>query len=1114
MKKNLDYYGLFKPNSNWHKFILTMKITAFLLFSCVVNIFAAPTYSQSTKISLNLKDATIEDVLSKIEDISEFYFLYNNKLIDVTRKVNIEADKEPIKDILNDIFNKDTKVIIYDRQIILTPSDLISRSEAMQQLKITGIITDKSGNTLTGVNIQVEGTIVGSISDINGKYSIEVKNANNVLVFSFIGYTSQKVTVGNNTVINVSLVENVSTLDEVVIVGYGTQKKIDITGSVSNISSEALASKNVTTGSLALVGEMSGVDVRQLSGNPTENATQITIRGLGTFSSAGNNPLVLVDGIESSIDNVDPNDIKSVSVLKDAASASIYGSKAANGVILVETKKGISGAIKFSYYSYFGKQTATEYPKMVPSWEYAQAYNEALVNGGQPKLYTDEDIQKYKSGTDPAYANFDHQKYLWTSGSGLQSKQGISMSGGTPGTQYLFSVGYLNQDGIVMKNYTKRFDMRLNLNTKLTDNVKLNVNLSGNTSIGNDPSAWNDKGMDEITRWSLEHKNYQPGPLGNGYYGNPDTHYSLEADLNSPSFVGKKNSYLFSDAELVWDIFKGFKISGKVGYTYGDAQNKWFRAAYPITPIYSVTPNFLSVGGSNSTALTLQSLIEYNKSIGDHNIHILGGFSQQDYYDSYSNAYRDNFPNNELYEIDAGSVTDATNGGGASENKLKSFFGRGNYSYLDKYLLEANIRYDGSSRFPEKNRYGLFPSFSVGWRVSKEKFFQDAVPWINDLKIRGSWGELGNQSIGNYPYQSLISLGQNYPFGNSLTAGAAVTTLPNTDITWERTKMTDAGLDVSVLDSKIALTVDYFVKTTSDILYSVSASSILGANPSMENAGTVQNKGWDFNLSHKNTFGDFSYSVSANFSLVNNKVLSLANVNQDIAEGLFVGYPIGSRYGFVADGLFVNQADVASYATQPFTSQPGDVRYKDISGPNGVPDGKVDYTYDRTVIGSPIPTSTYGLSLTAKYKGFDLALLLQGEGGRKDMIMSWHFTGLPDGGNIEQWQYNERWTSANPDRNAGFPGMTFNWYPSFEPSTYWIKNATFLRLKNIQIGYTIPSKFTKKVYLDNVRIYVSGENLFTISHFYPSWDPEMHINDWYGWYPMTRLLLAGINVNF
>jgi TonB-linked SusC/RagA family outer membrane protein len=986
-----------------------------------------------------------------------------------------------------------------------------------QQTKVTGTITDAAGAPMPGVNIQVEGTAIGSISDVNGKYSIQVQNANSVLSFSFIGYVPQKVTVGNRSVIDIVLTEEMTALNEVIVVGYGTQKKANITGSVAAVNTAELEKRSVIKGSLALVGAVSGVALRQLSGNPGNNAAEIRIRGLGTFSSAGSNPLILVDGIESSIDNVNPNDIKSVSVLKDAASASIYGSRAANGVILVETKKGVAGAPKFSYFSYVGKSKPTMIPEMVNSWEYAELYNEALANMGQQPRYTADDIAKFKSGTDPNYPNFNHMDYLWSTGKGIESKHGLTMSGGTQATQYMFSVGYYDQGGLVQENFGKRYDLRMSLNTKLKDNVKLDASLAGNIYNGEEPSSLYGGGLGSIVRGALRLTNRIPGFTSDGYYGRNETLHP-EADLASKSFVGNGSTYIYSNTELTWDITKSFKVRGQLGYTYSTSESKTFIATFQITPTYGITRNSLNQSWGIGDALTMQAIGEWNKTFGGHVLHAMAGISQQRFKSKSLGAYRDDFPNNELYEISVGSTTRATNSGSASANSLRSYFGRINYSLNDKYLFEGNIRYDGSSRFPEDRRYGVFPSVSAGWRISKESFFRDNISFIDDLKLRGSWGELGNQSVGNYPYQDLLSLGQNYPWGAAVQAGAAVTTLANKNISWETTRMTDAGIDLSVLKSRLNFTADYYVKTTFDILYNISASTVLGASPSAENAGTVENRGWDFDLSYRSSTGDFSYGASANISFVQNEVKKLANVKFDIAKGLFVGEPIGSTYGFVTDGVFVNDAEAAAAPTQPFLAyaNSGGIHYLDISGPNGVPDGVVNAAYDRRVIGMPRPTSYYGLTLDAAWKGLDFSVLFQGEGGRKANVTLEHFYAFDNDGNIQRWQMEERYYSGNPNKYAGYPELyiTSTDFYSQNPSDYWLRNATFIRLKNMTLGYRLPARWVQKISLNSVRFYASGENLFTLTKFYKGWDPEMSVGGSSRWYPLTKLYVLGVNVEF
>lgn len=983
--------------------------------------------------------------------------------------------------------------------------------------RITGTVIDEAGETLIGVSVMVKGTTMGIVTGDDGTYVLTNVPENATLVFSFVGMSSQEILVGNQTIINVTMKEEAIGLQEVVAVGYGTRKKVNLTGSVASVTSKDLEKRNVTHSSLLLQGKMSGISVRQGSGDPTGNNASLLIRGQNTFSGAGNSPLVLVDGIESSIDAVNPSDIESVSILKDAASAAIYGSKAANGVILVQTKRGVAGRPVISYNAYLGKGTPTMLPEMVNSWEYATALNEASVNTGGNPLYSEEQIQKFKSGSDPInYPNFDHMGYLFKSGSGIENKHDLSIRGGTPGAQYLVSAGYLNQQGAIKKNSKDQFNLRLNLDTKLRDNLTLSAKLSG-LATNNERPAAADGTLGGIVRGAMRNANTILGVYPDGYYGRNESIHP-EADLESKNFV-KTNGYSFyGNAEMAWNILKDLKLTGQVGYTYGNSENISFRAKYAVTPDYGVAPNSLTNTWSKSDALTMQAFADYAKRINDHDIHLLGGVSGQTYYYKYIMAYRNQLPNNELYEINVGATDKSQQGGGASRSRLASYFGRINYGYMDKYLLEVNFRYDGSSRFPSTSRWGLFPSFSAAWRVSEEPFFQQSVPWINNFKLRASWGELGNQSIGNYPYQDLIYLGQNYPFGDIYTAGAAVTTIANKGITWETTRVMDVGVDMSFLDNKLSVTADYFIKNTLDILYDVSVSKVLGASPSSSNAGTVQNKGWDFDIAYNNTIGDFYYGVSALFSIVHNKVTKLANIERDINRGLFIGYPIGSAYGYVSDGLFVNEQEVESAPTQPFKflANAGGIKFVDISGPDGEPDGIVNSSYDRTIIGRPLPITTYGFTFTGGYKNFDFNFLLQGEGGRKAMVNIEHFFPLDNNGNVQREAFEKRWTQENPDPNAKYPKIILtstDFYRS-NPVDYWFRDATFLRLKNVQIGYSLPKEAVSKISLNRLRVYITGENLFTLTNYYKNWDPEMTTGGSNRFYPLTRLFAVGVNIDF
>jgi TonB-linked SusC/RagA family outer membrane protein len=991
-----------------------------------------------------------------------------------------------------------------------------------QSRAVTGKVTDTKGETLPGVSIKLKGTSIGATSGTDGRYTINVSGNNSILVVTYIGFVSQEVAVNNQTSLDIALAIDMQGLEEVVVVGFGTQKKVNLTGSVASVSSEQLEKRAVTKSSLALQGQMSGIQVRQGGGNPASNGASLVIRGQGTFSGAGTSPLVLVDGIEASLDLVDPNDIQSVSILKDAASAAIFGSKAANGVILVTTKKGIVGKPVFTYNSYIGKTEATMVPEMINSWEYAEVINQVFADAGAVKRYSDADIAKFKSGEDPVnFSNFDHVGNLFDSGNGISTRHDIGVRGGSEQTQYMFSLGYYNENGIITKNDANRYNIRVNLDTRLNNKLKFSLKMAGNLNKNSQPSGINGVGLGTIVGGVMRNANSIPGRMPDGFYGRNETLHP-EADLESASFLQNNGTNFYTNGSVIWDIFKDLTITGQIGHTYGIGQSKAYVAKYAITPTYGNALNSLNENWSESSALTLQTIAEYNKKIKDHTFYLLGGVSGQTFDGKGIGAFRDAFPNNSIYEINAGSTARGTQAGSSSRNTLQSYFGRFNYNFRSKYLFEANARYDGSSRFPQDSRWGLFPSLSAAWRISQEGFFMDlkkGMPWLSDLKIRASWGKLGNQSVGNYPYQDLLSLAPVYPFGSALSAGAAITTLANKAITWETTTVNNVGFDLGLFNDKLSFSTDYFIKTTDDILYSVSVSNALGATPGLTNAGSVENRGWDFNLNYRNVVGGFSYGVSAILSLIDNKVTKLSKVNQDIARGLFVGYPIGSAFGYRSNGLFGSNADVTGYPTQPFADQAqgGGIKYLDLSGPNGTPDGVVNAAYDRVIIGKPLPRSTYALTLNGGFKNFDFNFMLQGEGGRNDQVnLGQFFFPLENNSNVQRDAYENRWTAANPNPNAEYPKLRNIASGFFNTNRvdFWYRDASFLRLKNAQIGYTLPKKIISRSGMSSLRLYVSGENLFTLSDFYKGWDPEMQTGGSAWYYPLSKLYVAGVSLKF
>ncbi|MBL7700048.1 MAG: TonB-dependent receptor [Chitinophagaceae bacterium] len=1102
-----------------------MKLTATLILAACLNV-SANGYAQ--QVTLLLRNSTLKKVFKEIKKQTGYNFLYTAELINEADKVDVWVKNASIDMALQQCLGKTTlSYAIIEKTIVIKRKENIKKEIEAPLLfqTIRGKITDETGTPLLGVSILLKGTSKGTVTDSNGNFELEIPdNSSKILIVSYVGMEQQEISIAGKTEIAISLRAVSNQQQEAVIVAYGTQKKVNLTGSVSTVSGEQLENRPITQASQALAGLVSGVTVTQGSGRPGSDASTIQIRGLGTFSEAGNEPLVLIDGLASSINDVDPNNIESISVLKDAASASIYGTRAANGVVLIKTKRGQKGRLQVGYNNYVGWQKVTEVPDFLPSWEFATLTNEANANLGINNSYTDADIEKYKSGTDPDnYPNVPHLKNLLQSGSGFQTNHNVNFTGGDERNSYLFSVSYLGQNGVVAKDNYKKYNFLLNFDSRIKDNLLLRVNLSGYDATTNEPRH-SGGDVTDIIAAAVRQPSIYAGRKSDGTYGHQDN-YSPEAWLASESFSKNKNKMFLGGAELIWEVIQGLSLSGKVGYNYSNSQFRSFTSTMEFDPVSSLGPNSLSVGNAEGSIVTLQSLLQYAKKLGEHNFNVLAGFSQESSRDRFQTGYRSDFPNNLLFELNAGASSSMTNEGSGSEFALRSYFGRLNYSFKEKYLFEANARYDGTSRFPQAGRWGLFPSFSIGWRISEEPFVKNNAAWINNLKFRASWGKLGNQNIGNYPYQSFITLGRDYTFGGNTASGAAVTTLANKDITWESTTITDVGLDLTVMKGSLNMVVDYFQRRTSGILYSVAVSGILGLTPSEVNAGGVENKGFEIFINYHRKIGPVSFNLIPNFSYTKNEVTELGNGLQKSisadngSTGLFVGHSLGAIYGLEADGLFVDANDIASYASQPYTAMPGSIRYKDISGPNGKPDGIVDPDNDRTVIGSSFPKYAYGATLATEYKGFYFSLLLQGLSGLEKQLRSYGAFAFYNAGQIQRWQADGRWTTQKPDRNASYPALT----PTTQNdgntfvSTFWNRSGGFLRAKNVQLGYNFSPAVLKKLKVNKLGVFISGQNLFSFNKFYKGWDPEV-VQDPYNYaptfYPITSIYTVGMNVKF
>lgn len=970
---------------------------------------------------------------------------------------------------------------------------------------VHGVVVNEAGQPVIGATINLKGTNSASISNEKGEFNIQVTSDHSVLVFSFVGMASQEVTVGSRTDLLITLKATSQNLSDVVVVGYGTQKRANLTGSVAVIETADLGSRPFATTSSALQGVAAGVTVTNSSGAPG-SAGAIRVRGIGTLNSSV--PLVLIDGVEGDMNAIDPNLIASINVLKDAASSAIYGSRAANGVILVTTKRA-SGGLKVDYHAYVGVQKPTDLPDRVNAIDHMELINLAHKNSGASPLFTDAFIEEYRqnmAADRDKYPNTDWQKEVLR-GSGLMHSHNLSVNTGSDKFRSLISAGYLDQKGIIETSRFRRYTFRSNSDVRFSDKLSLQADVQFIKTHTIEPGP----GLSSVFLQMNRIPAIQPGKYTDGSYGE--------------GWNGE-NPIAFSGPDGGSQVEEHLKLLGRFVLNYKPA--KWLMAELLVQPKYHelYNDNFnkaiqtYQLDGSplfirpERTTLAQRSIrtmygnyygyLTANKNFNQHGLKLLVGSSLETFHTSNFRAYREGFTFPEYRVLNAGLQDNREATGAASEWTLQSFFGRFNYDFDSRYLLEVNARYDGSSRFAKGYKYGFFPSLSAGWRVSSEQFMRD-INFLDNLMVRASWGRLGNQDIGTYPFASTLNLGS-YSMGGQIVPIAALNEMNNETISWETAEMTNIGVDMTLF-GKLSVSFDWYNKITSGILLELDIPTSIGLDAPYQNAGKVRNRGWDASLSYKGRNGDFKYGITFNISDVKNTVLDLRGVSQ---SGLLVsreGHPINSIFALQADGYFQSTDEINDHAAQIGVLAPGDIRYVNQ---NPHVDNIINAD-DYVIVGSTIPRFTYGLNLNAEYRNFTFNAFLQGVGKADGYLYGRAIQPFFSGASAYE-QHKDYWTPDN--REATFPRLTWgDAGNNYQHSSFWMKNAAYLRLKNIQLGYNLPKSFLNKMKVEQARIYVNGQNLFTIDRFWDGFDVETPVGTGTN-YPMVKIYSMGIDLRF
>ena len=1085
-----------------------MKATFLFLFVVGLSGVLASSYAQDKKLSLQMKDAAVKEILSEIENQSEFSFAYDNRMIDVDRKLDADFQDAGIDRILGSIFeNEQVKYHIFDRHIVLVRSDNEKSNSVItirQEIVVTGTITDENGEPLIGANVVVQGTTRGVVTDVDGNYRITVPDENTVLVFSFVGYESREIRVGSQTTIDVTLAAEITAIEELVVIGYGTQRKADVTGAVSTVSIDDMQKIAVSNASVALKGQVAGVNVVQQNADPSSGA-DIRIRGIGTLNN--HYPLVIVDGVPSDINAVDPRDIESVNILKDAASAAIYGSRAANGVILINTKRGtggLSGKTQVGYRGYFSANTRIKDFGMINnSPDFIKVAKQAADNSGSeyPLFVTMYD-------QDPSqFGNTDWEDAIFRTA--FEHKHELSVARNGENYNFYIAAAYKDEEGIRLGSDDQQFSLRINSDYRITKWLKLGQSFGYTQNKG----YYN---RNTYFFWSL----LQTNPLQKIY--DPSTPSGYGKRLNDLGFKNSanpvqdfemndrnyKNDVMLASAYLEFEPVKNLKYILRVSQNYSRNTGYIFHPSYVTDDWDYNQQNSVYEDYGKGIHNIMDHVLTYDIDAGNHALGAMIGFSRENNKYDWFSAQGKVTPSNSITHVGATTV-DKSNDGGSQEYKLLSYFGRLSYSYADKYLVQANVRRDGSSRFAEENRWGWFPSVSLGWRVSEEAFFESAKNVMSSLKIRGSYGMLGMQEVGNYTYIPTIMSDHsgltNYPFGlgpsQPIFVGARQVSFPSVDLTWEKTNSTNIGFEMGFLGNRLTFEGDYYVKNVEDILYAVPIPYSTGSTESPPvNSASTKNNGFELLAGWRSYERDFKYDLKLAFATNKNEVTKLGNLGTEAIVGgtvywalnsvtrTEVGTELGEYFLFETDGIFQTQGEIDAYTGpggQPIMpgAVPGDLKIKDTNN-----DGTIDDD-DKVFMGSGLPKTEWSLTFNSSYKNFDLNLFLHAALGLKKYNGAYWMAMIAH--EYHGWHEDmlDSWTPQNTDTDIPRIVTDAAHFNTRESDIY-LENASYLRLSHLELGYTLPKNLFSRIGLSNIRIYLAGSNLFTITK-YRGWDPAI-----------------------